>query len=166
MTNEIATAGPDWVCATTPVTTKTPATMITPTTKTVRSKPERLFLSRCSGSSVSRIDSSTDFTPRVPAVTEILLAGALGERCTGTGRAHAYASGARPGQSRGGGRVEQRHVVVGPAPTDGGHGGLVPRPASPPRGRRPSRSRPPGRAGPGGRLRGLRRRAAVRPHRP
>src|SRR5688572_11915488 len=69
MTNESPTAGPDWVCATTPVTTKIPAPMITPTPNTVRSSPDRLFLSRCSGSSVSRIESSTDFTLRVPAAT-------------------------------------------------------------------------------------------------
>src|SRR5688572_2165867 len=69
MTNETPTAGPDWVCATTPVTTKMPAPMMTPTPKTVRSSPDRLFLSRCSGSSVSRIESSTDLTRRIPAAT-------------------------------------------------------------------------------------------------
>ena len=70
MANEIATAGPAVVLATSPVSTKMPVPMITPTPKTVRSSAERFFLSRCSGSSVSRMESSTDFTravlPRAP----------------------------------------------------------------------------------------------------
>ena len=48
MTNEIATAGPAVVLATTPVSTKMPVPMITPTPKTVRSSagqvpPELVF---------------------------------------------------------------------------------------------------------------------------
>src|SRR5687768_10165595 len=69
MTKEIATAGPDCFCATSPVTTKMPAPMTTPTPKTVRSSADRLFFSRCSGSSVSRMESSTDLMRRVPRAT-------------------------------------------------------------------------------------------------
>src|SRR3954447_3367674 len=58
----MATAGPAAVLATTPVSTKMPVPMITPTPKTARSRPERFFLSWCSGSSVSRMDSSTLLT--------------------------------------------------------------------------------------------------------
>jgi hypothetical protein len=50
------------VLATSPVSTKMPVPMITPTPKTVRSRAERFFLSWWSGSSVSRIDSSTLLT--------------------------------------------------------------------------------------------------------
>src|SRR5687768_1693752 len=50
-----------------------PVPMITPTPKTVRSRPDRCFFSRCSGSSVSRIESSTDLIRRMPAVTGFLL---------------------------------------------------------------------------------------------
>ena len=42
-----------------------PVPMITPTPKTVRSRADRCFLSRCSGSSVSRMESSTDLIRRV-----------------------------------------------------------------------------------------------------
>src|ERR687883_1299201 len=69
MTNEIATAGPAWFPGTMPVSTKMPVPMITPTPKTVRSRPDRFFLSRCSGSSVSLMESSTDFTRRVLTAT-------------------------------------------------------------------------------------------------
>ena len=68
-TNENATAGPAVVFATTPVSTKMPVPMITPTPNTVRSRPDRCRLSRCSGSSVSLIESSTDLIRRVPAAT-------------------------------------------------------------------------------------------------
>ena len=60
MAKEIATAGPALDAATVPVSTKMPAPMMTPTPKTVRSSVPRLFFSRCSGSSVSAIDCSTD----------------------------------------------------------------------------------------------------------
>src|SRR3954462_12073657 len=62
ITKLIATAGPESVLATSPVSTKMPVPMITPTPKTVRSRAERFFLSWWSGSSVSRIDSSTLLT--------------------------------------------------------------------------------------------------------
>jgi hypothetical protein len=61
-TNDRATAGPATSLATRPVSTKIPVPMITPTPKTVRSRAERFFLSWCSGSSVSRMDSSTLLT--------------------------------------------------------------------------------------------------------
>ena len=61
MANEMVIAGPELVAATVPVITKIPAPMMTPTPKTMRSRVPRLFLSLCSGSSVSRIDRSTDF---------------------------------------------------------------------------------------------------------
>ena len=49
------------LAATVPVITKMPAPMMTPTPKTIRSRTPRFFLSRCSGSSVSAMDCSTDF---------------------------------------------------------------------------------------------------------
>ena len=58
--NEITTAGPALSAACLPVSTKMPVPMMTPTPKTVRSQADRLFLSLCSGSSVSLIDCSTD----------------------------------------------------------------------------------------------------------
>src|SRR5687767_3196185 len=60
MAKESAIAGPELVAATVPVRTKMPAPMITPTPKTIRSRVPRVFLSLCSGSSVSAIDCSTD----------------------------------------------------------------------------------------------------------
>src|SRR5687768_16878618 len=60
MANEIVIAGPELVLATVPVTTKMPAPMITPTPKMTRSRTPRFFFSRCSGSSVSAMDCSTD----------------------------------------------------------------------------------------------------------
>src|SRR3954447_22559478 len=73
MTNEIATAGPASVLATSPVSTKMPVPMMTPTPNTVRSRADRCFRSWCSGSSVSRMESSTDLMRRVPAATALLL---------------------------------------------------------------------------------------------
>src|SRR5829696_3460249 len=67
MTKDRATAGPAVVLATTPVSTKMPVPMITPTPNTVRSSPDRCLLSRCSGSSVSRMESSTDLIRRIVA---------------------------------------------------------------------------------------------------
>ena len=68
-------AGPELVAATVPVMTKMPAPMMTPTPKTIRSRVPRLFLSLCSGSSVSRIDRSTDFV-RITSMTGTLLVSA------------------------------------------------------------------------------------------
>ena len=65
----MATDGPATVLATTPVSTKMPVPMMTPTPKTVRSSAERCRRSLCSGSSVSRMESSTDLIRRVPAAT-------------------------------------------------------------------------------------------------
>jgi hypothetical protein len=60
-TKDSATAGPALVAAAMPVSTKIPVPMITPMPKTVRSQAERSFLSWCSDSSVSLIDSWIDF---------------------------------------------------------------------------------------------------------
>src|SRR5690349_698653 len=60
MTKERASAGPANSLAALPVSTKRPPPMVTPTPKTMRSRAPRFFFSRCSGSSVSRIDCSTD----------------------------------------------------------------------------------------------------------
>ena len=61
-----------------------PVPMMTPTPNTVRSSPDRCFLSRCSGSSVSRIESSTDFTRRVASGSRSPPRGVRpGERRTG-----------------------------------------------------------------------------------
>jgi hypothetical protein len=64
MANESVIAGPALVLATVPVTTKIPAPMITPTPKISRSRTPRSFFNRCSGSSVSAMDCSTDFVLR------------------------------------------------------------------------------------------------------
>src|SRR4051812_24353884 len=68
----MATAGPESVLATSPVSTKMPVPMMTPTPKTVRSSAERCLRSWCSGSSVSRMESSTDLIRRWPAATASL----------------------------------------------------------------------------------------------
>src|SRR4051794_27141572 len=99
-TKEIATEGPATVLATTPVSTKMPVPMITPTPKTVRSSADRCRRSLCSGSSVSRMESSTDLIRRVPAAT----GSSSGAGATGPSRRpwqprtvpaapHAYAAG-------------------------------------------------------------------------
>src|SRR3954451_14799372 len=99
MTKENATDGPATVLATTPVSTKMPVPMITPTPKTVRSSADRCLRSLVSGSSVSRIESSTDFTRRIPVVMATSsTAGLAGLRRprqgrTVPGRPHAYADG-------------------------------------------------------------------------
>src|SRR4051812_18736849 len=99
MTKENATDGPATVLATTPVSTKMPVPMITPTPKTVRSSADRCLRSLVSGSSVSRIESSTDFTRRMPVVMATSsTAGLAGlrrprQRRTVPARPHAYADG-------------------------------------------------------------------------
>jgi hypothetical protein len=65
-TNDREMAGPALVAAAMPVSTKMPVPMMTPMPKTVRSRADRSFLSWCSGSSVSRIDCSTDLVRRTP----------------------------------------------------------------------------------------------------
>src|SRR3954452_1131597 len=72
ITKEIATAGPASVFATSPVSTKMPVPMMTPTPKTVRSSAERCLRSWSSGSSVSRMESSTDLIRRAVATASSL----------------------------------------------------------------------------------------------
>ena len=186
ITNEIATAGPAWSRATTPVSTKMPVPMITPTPKTVRSRPERCFLSRCSGSSVSRMESSTDLMRRVPWATASSSVPApagsssFPQRRTGAGTPHAYAAPAQehPGRSRR--CADERNDTPRTCPRSPWVARRPGRPAAPAAGRRP-RSRGRGarartssstapststasgtRRSPGGRARGHRGRGRLR----
>src|SRR3954447_18679126 len=157
----MGTAGPAAVLATTPVSTKIPVPMITPTPKTVRSRAERFFLSWWSGSSVSRIDSSTLFTRALFGATSI--PSSSGRRAvrrpTADDRLRAASHGSRrpacrkpapstssgdagPGQIRGGpvndterttGTATERTTPASLPPT------LRPRPAGVPREARPAR---------------------------
>src|SRR5690606_2071188 len=80
--NDSATAGPALSRATCPVSTKMPVPTITPTPKTVRSSGPSARRSRCVGSSVPRIDCSTDFvrsrsSPGVSHLSALLIGGRL-----------------------------------------------------------------------------------------
>ena len=86
MANEIVIAGPELVAATVPVMTKIPAPMMTPTPKTIRSRVPRLFLSLCSGSSVSRIDRSTDFVRMTSMTGTLLVTGTYDDQGCGARR--------------------------------------------------------------------------------
>ena len=61
MRNEIDRAGPVMLPNVLAVTVKMPAPITTETPNTVRSHQVRFFRSRVDGSSVSRMDCSTDF---------------------------------------------------------------------------------------------------------
>src|SRR6476659_3575453 len=65
MTNAMDTAGPAVVAATRAVRVKMPAPMTTATPQTVRSHAVRVRLSLWPGSSVSRMDCSTDFVRQI-----------------------------------------------------------------------------------------------------
>src|SRR5215207_9318177 len=65
-TYERATAGPAYPAAASPVRTKSPVPMITPIPNRVRSRGPNALRSWNSGSSVSRMDCSTDFVRMIP----------------------------------------------------------------------------------------------------